>query len=146
MSIEGYDVRDSTKLKRFCLERNLGDHTVRKYYVNLKRYVNFCNKTLEELIEEADEEEDSVTREGRRKIRERLIDFRVYLKENYATNTLLTNMVCVTTFYKHFDITIPELPRMVYNESPNSSIEFKDLPTIDDIKTAIENNQNLVIE
>ena len=51
MSIEGYDVRDSPKLKRFCLERNLGDHTVRKYYVNLKRYVlslsghahNYCN-------------------------------------------------------------------------------------------------------
>ncbi len=142
MSIEGYDVRDSPKLKRFCLERNLGDHTVRKYYVNLKRYVNFCNKTLEELLEEADEEEDRVTRQGRRKIRERLIDFRVYLKENYATNTVLTNMTCVTTFYKHFDITIPELPRMVYNESPNSSIEFKDLPTIDDIKTAIENSKN----
>lgn len=51
-------------------------------------------------------------------------------------------MTCVTTFYKHFDITIPELPRMVYNESPNSSIEFKDLPTIDDIKTAIENSKN----
>ena len=142
MSIEGYDVRDSPKLKRFCLERNLGDHTVRKYYVNLKRYVNFCNKTLEELLEEADEEEDRVTRQGRRKIRERLIDFRVYLKENYATNTVLTNMTCVTTFYKHFDITIPELPRMVYNESPNSSIEFKDLPTIDDIKTAIEDSKN----
>lgn len=142
MSIEGYDVRDSPKLKRFCLERNLGDHTVRKYYVNLKRYVNFCNKTLEELLDEADEEEDRVTRQGRRKIRERLIDFRVYLKENYATNTVLTNMTCVTTFYKHFDITIPELPRMVYNESPNSSIEFKDLPTIDDIKTAIENSKN----
>lgn len=142
MSIEGYDVRDSPKLKRFCLERNLGDHTVRKYYVNLKRYVNFCNKTLEELLEEADEEEDRVTRQGRRKIRERLIDFRVYLKENYATNTVLTNMTCVTTFYKHFDITIPELPRMVYNESPNSSIEFKDLHTIDDIKTAIENSKN----
>ncbi len=142
MSLEGYDVRDSPKLKRFCLERNLGDHTVRKYYVNLKRYVNFCNKTLEELLEEADEEEDRVTRQGRRKIRERLIDFRVYLKENYATNTVLTNMTCVTTFYKHFDITIPELPRMVYNESPNSSIEFKDLHTIDDIKTAIENSKN----
>ena len=54
-------------------------------------------------------------------------------------------MTCVTTFYKHFDITIPELPRMVYNESPNSSIEFKDLPTIDDIKTAIENSKNQAV-
>lgn len=95
--------------------------------------------TLEELIEEADKEEDTIARENKRKLRERLIDFRVYLRENYATNTSLTTMSSVNTFYKHFGITIPQLPPMAYEKSPNEDIEFTDLPSIEHIKQAIEN-------
>jgi len=80
MSIEGYDVRDSPKLKQVYMERKWWEHTVRKYYVNLKRYVNFYGETLEDLLKEADEEEDSVTREGRRRIRV-ILWIWVFLKE-----------------------------------------------------------------
>lgn len=95
--------------------------------------------TLEELIEEADNEEETITRETKRKIRERLIDFRVYLKENYSANTLRTTMSSVNTFYRHFAISVPKLPPITYDKSPNEDIEFTDLPTIDHIKLAIEN-------
>ena len=38
-------------------------------------------------------EEENKTRESKRKIRERLIDFRVYLKkQNYASNTSITTL------------------------------------------------------
>ena len=67
---------------------------------------------LEELIEEADEEE-AIIRINKRKIHERLIDFRVYLKQNYATNTLKTTMSSVSTFYNHFGITIPIAPNEI---------------------------------
>ena len=142
MAIENYDVKESTKLKRFCLERNLSDYTKRKYYVNLRRYVNYFDLTLEELIDEADKEEDEIVRESKRKIRERMLDFRVFLKENFSTNTIITNMNCVATFYNHFGISVPKLPRMKYDSSPNKSIEYKDLPNIDEIRTAIENSKN----
>ena len=52
-------------------------------------------------------------------------------------------MTSVSTFYHHFDITIPKLPPFSYDESPNEGVEFRDLPTIEDIKVAIENTRSL---
>ena len=72
------------------------------------------------------------------------MDFRVYLKEKgYSRNTIITTMTSVSTFYHHFDITIPKLPPFSYDESPNGGVEFRDLPTIDDIRVAIENTRSL---
>ena len=139
MTLKNYSLDESKKLNQFCVERGLSDSSKRKYKICLKRYVNFYNMTLEDLIEEADKEEETIARESKRKIRERLIDFRVFLKQNYATNTLQTTMSSVNTFYKHFGISIPELPPITYDKSPNDDIEFTDLPNIDNIRQAIEN-------
>lgn len=139
MTLKNYEVGESKKLNQFCVERGLSPDSKRKYKVCLKRYVKFFDMTLEELLEEADIEEETIARESKRKIRERLIDFRVYLKQNYASNTSLTTLSSVSTFYKHFGITVPELPPIVFDKSPNDDIEFSDLPTIDHIKQAIEN-------
>ena len=141
---EDYDINNSKLFKRFCIERGLKRGTPKKYVDCLIRYVNFCDETLEFLIEEADTEEDTIPRPAKRKIKERLVDFRVHLKEvGYGTNTILTTMSSVSTFYHHFDITTPKLPRFSYDESPNDEVEFRDLPTIDDIRIAIENTRSL---
>lgn len=142
MSIENYDIYESPIFLRFHLERGLTDSAKKKYRDCFKRYVEFTNQTLEDLIEEADNDEETVPRVSKRKIRQKLIDFRVYLKANYATNTIITTMTSVSTFYRHFQITVPKLPPMRYDVSPNDEIEFRDLPTIDDIRTAIENVAN----
>lgn len=139
MTLQNYSLDESKKLNQFCVERGLSDSSKRKYKVCLKRYVTYFDMTLEELIEEADNEEETIARESKRKIRERLIEFRVFLKENYSTNTLKTTLSSVNTVYKHFGITVPQLPPMAYTKSPNDDIEFSDLPTIDHIKQAIEN-------
>lgn len=139
MTLQNYSLDESKKLNQFCVERGLSDSSKRKYKVCLKRYVTYFDMTLEELIEEADNEEETIARESKRKIRERLIEFRVFLKENYSTNTLKTTLSSVNTVYKHFGITVPQLPPMAYTKSPNEDIEFSDLPTIDHIKQAIEN-------
>ena len=139
MTIQNYSLDESKKLNQFCVERGLVDSSKRKYKVCLKRYVTYFNMTLEELLDEADKEEEAIARENKRKIRERLIDFRVYLKQNYASDTLRTTMSSVKTFYRHFGITIPRLPPLTYDKSPNADIEFADLPSIDHIKQAIEN-------
>lgn len=143
MGIEKYDIYESPIFLRFHLERGLSDGAKKKYRDCLKRYIEFTNQTLEDLIDEADNEEESIPRLSKRKLWQKLIDFRVYLKVNYATNTIVTTMTSVSTFYRHFQITVPKLPRMKYDESPNDEIEFRDLPTIDDIRTAIENVANV---
>ena len=139
MTLEGYDLKESKSLNRFCIERDLADTSRRKYRVCLQRYVDFTQMTLEDLIKEADQEEDTIIRINKRKIRNRLIEFRVYLKEHYSANTLMTTMVSVNTFYKHFGISIPDLPPITYRKSPNDEIEYEDLPTIEHVKQAIEN-------
>ena len=139
MVLKDYDVYDSALFIRFHTERGLAEGTIKKYRDALKRYVEFTDETLEHLIAEADNEEETVARSSKRKIKQRLIDFRVYLKQKYASNTLTDTMTSVSTFYRHFDITVPKLPKMSLDESPNDEIEFRDLPTIEDIRTAIEN-------
>lgn len=140
---EDYDVYESKLFKRFCIERGLKRNTPKRYADCLVRYIKYCDETLEFLIKEADEEEGVISRPGKRKLKERLVDFRVYLKEkDYARNTIITTMTSVSTFYHHFDITIPKLPPFSYDESPNDGVEFRDLPTIDDIRNAIENTRS----
>ena len=141
---EDYDIYESRYFKRFCIERGLKRNTPKRYADCLVRYINYSDETLEFLIKEADDEEETILRPAKRKIKERLVDFRVYLKEKgYARNTIITTMTSVSTFYHHFDITIPKLPPFSYDESPNDGVEFRDLPTIDDIKAAIENTRSL---
>ena len=53
------------KLNQFCVERGLTDSSKRKYKVCLKRYVTFFNMTLEELLDEADKEEEAIARENK---------------------------------------------------------------------------------
>lgn len=141
---EDYDIYQSKLFKRFCIERGLKRNTPKRYADCLIRYIDYCDETLEFLIKEADDEEENILRPAKRKIKERLVDFRVNLKEKgYARNTIITTMTSVSTFYRHFDITIPELPPFSYDESPNDGVEFRDLPTIDDIRTAIENTRSV---
>ena len=137
-----YDINNSLLFKRFCSERGLKHSTPKKYADCLNRYLTYCDETLEFLIEEADKEEDEINRPAKRKIKNRLLGFRVYLSERYATNTCITTMTSVSTFYHHFDITIPKMPPFSYDESPNDAIEYRDLPTIDDIRTAVENTRS----
>ena len=139
MTLQNYSLDESKKLNQFAVERGLSDSSKRKYKICLKRYITYFDMTLEDLIDEADNEEETIARENKRKIRERLIEFRVYLKDNYSANTLRTTMSSVNTFYRHFAITVPKLPPITYDKSPNEDIEFTDLPTINHIKQAIEN-------
>lgn len=62
----------------------------------------------------------------------------MYLKENYSANTLRTTMSSVNTVYRHFAISVPKLPPITYDKSPNDDIEFTDLPSIEHIKQLLK--------
>ena len=116
MTLQNYSLDESKKLNQFAAERGLSDSSKRKYKICLKRYVTYFDMTLEELIEEADKEEETIARENKRKLRERLIDFRVYLKE-ITLPTLRTIMSSANTFYRYFAISVPKLPLFMINHS-----------------------------
>lgn len=137
METKDYNIYDSEYFIRFINERNLSKSTKKKYFHALSNYISFTNKTLEDLISEADEEEEQNLRLSKRKIRTKLIGFRKYsIDRGLAKSTIDTNFICVKTFYRQFGITIPDIPTVTIH-SNDENIDFKDLPDMHTIKTAI---------
>jgi len=143
MVLENYDVKEDDFFITLCDGKNLSIASQKKYAHALKNYTNFNKLTLGQLLDEADKDEDNNIRLARRKIRSRLINFRTHLINDlgYKASTIKTNMICAKAFYRFHGIEIPEIPNAVLTKSPNDSIDFDDLPTINDIKTAIESTK-----
>ena len=124
----------------FVRQRNLSPGSVKVYSHALKKYTEYNGMTLQELMQEADHEEEQGIRWKRRTLKNRLIDFRNYLIDNgYAKETINTMMKRVTTFYRHYEIEIHHLPRT----NIQSNVEIR-LPTRDDLKLAVECSQPLM--
>ena len=94
---------------------------------------------LDELLSEAESEESKGIKWKHRKIKFRLLDFRQYLLENYALNTVKSVMINVIKFYKFYDVEINELPKI--NEKSIQKpqpIYFSDLPDKKIIRDALD--------
>ena len=112
--------------------------TRRLYKQAVKKYTNFFDMSLGELIEEAEKEEDSGVRWKRRTIKRRLINYRQYLLENHCINTVLTLMRPILVIYKYFEIEIHELPKLNRKQAIKPEpIRFKDLPDKEIIREAV---------
>ena len=101
MSFEDYVLVEDPEFINFCKEKNIAPSTTTKKYKNhLKNYTNFHKMTLRELIDEADEEEENRVRMKRRKIRQRLIDFRTWMliDKKFAGSTIKGNIISVKSF------------------------------------------------
>ena len=129
-----------TIFKNFVRERNLSPGSINVYDHALKKYIEYNQMTLQELIDEADKEEETGIRWKRRTLKRRLIDFRNYLIDyGYAKETINTMVKRVTTFYRHYEIEIHHLPRV----NIQSTVEIK-LPTREDLQIAVESSKPLM--
>lgn len=142
---ENYNIRYDESFIEFSEEKNYSKSSREKYRNALMNYTNFHQLTLDELREEAEEEEDNNIRLSRRRIKRRLITFRKHLIEDmeYTASSIKTNMICVKAYYRYYGIEIPEIQNIPLPPSPNDSIEFEDLPTVNDFKAAIESTKLL---
>lgn len=123
---------ESTLFQSFCKERNLTPKSIIVYDHALQHYVNFNGMSLEELLNEAEKEEDDKIPLRKRKIIPRLIDFRNYLIENgYASSTKMVGRV--RTFYNHYYIELPKLPHVSFKHI----VEIK-IPTKEELQKALE--------
>jgi len=103
-------------LVRLCEERNIKDNTIRGYITSLKSYTTYCNMSLEQLLSEAILDEQKLLLKNRH-IKKHLIDYRSFLiKKGVATSTIKNYMSKIKTFYKHYEIEIPELPPVKYKK------------------------------
>lgn len=116
-------------IDEFSFTRNLSDATTRLYASAIKSYCNFNDMSLDELIMEAEMEEEDGVRWKYRKVKKRLMNYRVYLYRNYVEGTAKKYFQLIKTVYNHFDIELQKLPHISdKNVLKNEPIQFDDLP------------------
>ena len=133
------NMNDEIILDNFVKSRNLKPRTKKGYNYSLNQYTNFHQMTLEELLEEAESEEELGIRWKHRKLKQRLINFRNWLQNNFLNNTAKKNFGRVLTFYKHHEIEIHTLPPFnEKNSNFSEAITFDKLPDKEIIKHALK--------
>lgn len=132
-------MKNNALLKNLFITFNHSEGTKRAYVYALEKYATFFEMELDELLREAEREESEGIKWKHRKIKFRLLEFRQYLLENYALNTVKSVMINVIKFYKFYDVEIYELPKI--NEKSIQKpqpIYFSDLPDKKIIRDALD--------
>ena len=97
---------DEKILKNISKTRNLAFKTEQSYKNALNIYVEFNNMLFHDLLKEADYEEEIGIRWKKRKLKVRLMEFRIFLQENYLASTAKVYFQRILTLYRHFEIYI----------------------------------------
>lgn len=130
-------MKNNDIIKKFCSERNLSFSTEKGYYSAIKKYEAFSGMSIEELIAEAYEDEENGIPLKKRRIKNRLLDYRTHLlKSGMAQNSIKTYFSKLKTFYNHHEVEMPILPQVKYDKS--YEISYWDLPTKEHIRQALD--------
>jgi len=126
-------------LKQLQTQRNITPSTIKIFKAALKNYEKSQQKTLQELLHEAETEEEQGIRWKNRKLPQRLLTYKTYLLDKYNVTTAEQYHTKVKTFYKHHLIEIHEIPKTSTIKAHKSKpITYKDLPTQKTIKEAYQ--------
>ena len=126
-------------INHFCERKQHSQRSRIAYRSTLEKFSKFQGLSLEELIKEAETEEDNGVRWKRCKLLNRLEDYRSYLVKEFSENTVKQEMSRIKTFYKSFRIEIGELDYLspkAYNKKPQLS--FEEIISRDEIKRALK--------
>lgn len=115
-----------------------GENTKKSYTHSLNNYSSFHNMTLEELLEEAEDDEDERIRMRKRRINDRIYDFKESLGD-YSPASIKLMMGHIKTFYRSFDIEVPKIRVNVV--IPTETID--DTVTSEMIREALQSTGNL---
>lgn len=128
-------------LKIFCSNRNIKYSTFKSYRSAIAKYEFFHDMDMGSLMDEAIVEEDEGISLKNRKIKSRLLDFRSFLLDSgLAISTVRTYFSRIKTFYRHFEIELPYLNEIKFDEEYLSS--YFDLPTRGDIRKVCSISSN----
>lgn len=132
------EIKNSEIFNDFVAERNLTNKgTIGGYLTILTGYCDYYSMSLEELIEEAEQEEEKGVRLGKRKVKKRLIEYRNHLfKKGFSNKTVRSKMSNLVYFYVCVDIEVPPLPKT--SVPYDRGISFDEVPKKEHVKKAIE--------
>lgn len=125
----------------FCSNRNIKDSTIKSYRSAILKYESFHKVAMKDLIGEAMMDEENMVPLKNRHIKNRLLNFRSYLLDSeLSINTVKTYFSRIKTFYRHFEIELPYLNDIKFDEEYLSS--YYDLPTRGDIRKVCSISSN----
>jgi len=130
------DTADETIYNEWFTKKNLAEGTRGTYRVSAEDFKGFVGLSLSEIIDKAEEEEESGIRLRKRSVNKYLIGYKAYLEgKNYAPGTLNNKMAAILSFFQAFDIQVPQinLPKGDISLEKN----FKKPPTRKQIQTMI---------
>lgn len=131
-------MRNKNLLDDFSFTRNLSPSTIKLYESAIKQYTKFCNKDMESLIIEAEEDEEQRKLWKNRRIKKRLMKFRVFLFKNYLEKTAKMYFQLILTVYRHYDVELQRLPNISdKNTNKSEPIQYSDLPDKQIIEKAL---------
>ena len=99
-----------TILERFFHERNSSPSTITTYTRVVRIYEKFTGKSLNTLLDLADDEEYNNIRWKNTDTRRYILEYREFLYGKYNVSTAQLYLTAIMTIYRHFEITIPPLP------------------------------------
>ncbi|MBP2045142.1 tyrosine-type recombinase/integrase [Methanobacterium aggregans] len=100
---------DEELIEQWFLRRNISSGTQKSYLIAIKSFSELMDKTPSELIDEAETEEDAGIRPRKRKLYSHLLKYKKHLEEKVASSTVNLYFSAIKSFYKAFDITLPEI-------------------------------------
>lgn len=124
--------------KKSRWQTGLSDSTIRLYNTSIKAYENYHKLSIEELVNEALEEQAQRVPEHQIALYDRLIDFREHLAENKLGSTTEKYVQTIKNVYKKNRVILPYIPPI--NKKTirrNPYISFKDILTKEEIRKAI---------
>ena len=104
-----FDSEDIVIIKQWYTKRNISLGTQKSYNTAIRDYCELIQKSPSELIDEAENEEDEGIRIRKRKVVEYLMLYKEFLETKVASTTINLYFSAIKSFYKSFDIILPEM-------------------------------------
>ena len=127
-------------IREISLTKNLSKNRQKSYNHIIKHYENSNNKTLPELLEEAEIEEEQGIPLRKRNLKQRLLQYKQYLQEkNLQQSTIHEYIQTIKSIYNYYELQIPRLPLQKIKHTEN----ITDIPTLKHIQQAVNSTNNL---
>ena len=133
-----YFINDHDLINDFHFKSGHSNGSIKSYQTVFNKYRNFHDMRLCELLGEAISEQENRIPENKLSIYDRIITFRNHLTENHMANTITNAISKIKTFYLYNRVYLPFIPPLNRKQiKRNDVISFEDLPTKDELRTAL---------
>lgn len=133
------------KIEQFFIEKNHSASTKAHYSCAVKLYEEIAGQSIDDLIDEADAEEEAGIRWKNRKIKKYLIDFRNFLYGCKSEGTSKQYLSDIKTIYRHFEIELHDLPTFNSKQIDKTyEMTYQDVLTKDELIDAFHEANNVV--